>query len=118
MAEFRSFYSLRFADRQLVFRVGSGEEVKAGEGAEVVTCADPIGGVVYGAIREARVADEGDGGAVQLIARCQAEAADYQRLRRSAPGSNDAVWARAKLNDTVRWLNFMRSLYPMYGTTL
>lgn len=118
MSEFRSLYSLRFADRQQVFRMGTGEEVTPGAGLEVASCADPVGGHVYGTIRDPLVADRDEGSALKTIERCQAEADAYVALRDSAPNSSQTFQARARLSETVEWLNFLRGLYGVFGSNL
>lgn len=89
MSEFRSLYSLRFADRQQVFRLGTGEEVTPGEGKEVLTCADPIAGHVYG-----------------------------DDPRSGGRNSDAARSAYARLSQTIEWLNFLRGLYDVFGRNI
>lgn len=45
-------YSARYNDQINVFKMGTGEEVEAGEGFEVVSFVDPISGERYGAVAE------------------------------------------------------------------
>jgi hypothetical protein len=113
MAEFRSLYSLRFADRQMVYRKGSGEDVTPGPGMIEVVCQDPIGGHIYGAIEDASLPADQQGGAVKLLKRCQQQVQQYLNL---TPGTTNWYNARSRLNDTIEWANFMRSLYKYYGT--
>jgi hypothetical protein len=115
MAEFRSLYSLRFADRQQVFRVGSGEQVTPGPGMQVVTCQDPIGGHIYGALHDPTLAADKVGGAVRLIQQCAQQA---QAFLAQTPGSTAYNNARYELNNTIEWLNFLRAFYQQYGTNL
>ncbi|MFH1130883.1 MAG: zinc-dependent metalloprotease [Pseudomonadota bacterium] len=116
MAEFRSLYSLRYADRQQVFRVGSGEEVTPAPGKDLVTCQDPIGGHIYGAIDDPTISDEEKSGAVVLVNRCAQQVQTYEDLKLSAPDTTNFYNARAEMNDTIEWLNFMRGLYGYYGS--
>ena len=112
MAEFRSLYSLRFPDRQQVFRVGTGDEVTPSDNKEVFTCQDPIGGHIYGTLREP---GSTEGGAAALIDTCRTQVESYLQLEQSAPESSSFVSARSAMNDTLEWLNFHRGLYEIFG---
>jgi hypothetical protein len=116
MAEFRSLYSLRFADRQQVYRKGGGEDITPGPNVVEVTCTDPIGGVVYAALEDPTLSAEQQGGAVRLLKKCQKQVQDYLNLKATSPGSNAFFNARSRMNDTIEWVNFMRGLYKVYGT--
>lgn len=111
MGKFRALYSLRFVDRQQVFRLGSGDEVTPGEGKEVLTCQDPIGGHVYGAIHDPTLVATRQPGAVRLMRLCQQQVEAYK----ANPESNEA---QGELNDTIEWLNFMRGLYGVLGNNV
>jgi hypothetical protein len=110
MGKFRALYSLRYVDRQQVFRLGSGDEVTPGEGKTIARCEDPIGGHVYGTVVDDPPADAQDapGGAAELIRRCQAQVAAYK-------ADPDSINRRSELEDTIEWLNFMRGLYGIFG---
>jgi hypothetical protein len=116
MSEFRRLYSLHYADRQQVFRVGSGEEVTPGPGRTVLTCKDPITGHVYGTLYDATVKEGKQPGAVKLIKKCQSEVQSYENLQKTAPDTTPFYRARNNLNSTIEWMNFMRGLYAVYGS--
>ncbi|MBK6848380.1 MAG: zinc-dependent metalloprotease [Proteobacteria bacterium] len=111
MLELRSLYSLRFVDRQQVFRLGSGEQVTPAPGKDLLSCADPLGGHLYSALRDPAVADDEQPAAVKMVRQCQTEATAYL----ANPTSDTAT---ADLNDTIKWLNLMRGLYSILGTNL
>jgi hypothetical protein len=50
-ALFRTNFSLAYLDQERIFRVGSGEELTAGDGFEAITFTDPATGIAYGALR-------------------------------------------------------------------
>jgi hypothetical protein len=118
MSEFRSLYSLRFADRQQVFRMGTGEEVTPGGGKEVLTCQDPIGGHVYGTIYDPAAPEAEQGSSVRMMRQCQTQAERYAQLNAASPSSSDTIRARAELSQTVEWLNFLRGLYDVFGRNI
>ncbi|MBK8481817.1 MAG: zinc-dependent metalloprotease [Proteobacteria bacterium] len=111
MLELRSLYSLRFVDRQQVFRQGSGEQVTPAPGKELVSCADPLGGHLYSALRDPAVADEEQPAAVKMVRLCQDQATIYL-------GNPTSDTATADLNDTIKWLNLMRGLYGILGSNV
>ncbi|MCC6747551.1 MAG: zinc-dependent metalloprotease [Deltaproteobacteria bacterium] len=117
MSEFRSRYSLRFADRQMIFRVGTGEEVKAGEGHVQASCTDPVGGQIYGTLQDPSAPEAEQGTAVQLIARCRREAEAYLTAKQGG-NATATMRARSALNETIEWLNFLRSFYKVYGQNM
>ena len=63
-----SNYSTRFNDQINVFKLGTNEEISAGEGFEQVVFVDPISGDSYGALAEA--CDGPRGGAISLCDAC------------------------------------------------
>lgn len=117
MSEFRSLYSLKFADRQLVFRMGTGEEVTPGADKELITCADPVGGHVYGTLRDPAVTAQ-EGSAVETMKKCRTQAEAYRVAFAANPTASETFRARAALADTVEWLNFLRGLYGVFGKNI
>ena len=118
MSEFRSAYSLRYSDRFQIWR-GVGEAVEPGPGHTVETCLDPISGHEYGTLRDASMTPEeleGEtAGGLRAILRCQNAADAYVTMRDSNPDDSRLPGLLAELNDSVEWLNFMRSLYRFFG---
>ncbi len=117
MADFRSNYSLHFADRQQIFRLGSGEQIQPGEGRELVTCADPTSGAEYAAIRS-RDTNSNQPSAVKMVERCQTQVDRFLQLEATANNSTEYFRARADMNDNIRWMNFMRAFYEYFGNNL
>jgi hypothetical protein len=118
MSEFRSLYSLRFADRHQVFRVGSGDEVTPTPGMKVATCQDPVGGHIYGTVYDPTIKATNQTTAYTLISKCQTLADSYATLKQTAPDTNSFFTVRRDLNDSVEWLNFLRGLYDLYGRNI
>ncbi|MCB9558385.1 MAG: zinc-dependent metalloprotease [Deltaproteobacteria bacterium] len=104
LAGFSSTYSLTYADRQQVFRIGKGGlsvQPDPGPNHELYTCTDPVGGHTYGTIIPKGSAK--DTGAARMITKCNEAMAGTSAFQQA---------------DTVEWLNFMQGLYDIFGNNV
>ncbi len=110
MSEFRSSYSLVFADRQQIFRVGSGEEVTPADGMVLLTCQDPFRGHIYGTVYDPTWDESDKGPAIKMINKCN----DLVTKFKATGNPTTRYW----LEDTIEWLNVLRGMYEVFGSNV
>jgi catechol 2,3-dioxygenase-like lactoylglutathione lyase family enzyme len=133
MMFFTDNFNQEYASFNQVYRLGSGEALAPTDNYTAVNFPDPanqtiakslppdlVGGYVYAGLRQnTGPVYVGTPAAVLLIDRANVQAGKYYDAKTSAAnvdGFSAAQW-EAKLRETVRSLEMMRSLYDIFGRT-
>ncbi|MEO1271026.1 MAG: hypothetical protein AAFX99_23295, partial [Myxococcota bacterium] len=112
MVSFGSNNDLSFADNNKIFRVGAGEDITPADGFSVITCADPIGGITYGAVANDNTFVPKTAAQI-MVERCNVWKEVYENPRSLLNGERDT--AIRELEDIVGDMNIMRSFYQDFG---